>query len=56
MTDTQIVLQGFIKMIKNFLPVVIIFILGLAYISADERGKRNERVAKMEKTDKRNVA
>ena len=56
MTDTQIVLQGFIKMIKNFLPVVVIFIVGLAYISADERRKRGKRVAKMEKTDKRNVA
>jgi putative Mn2+ efflux pump MntP len=56
MTDTQIVLAGFIKMIKNFLPVVMIFIVGLAYISTDERRERGERVAKMEKTDKRNVA
>ncbi len=37
MTDTQIILQGVIKMMKYFPLVVPCMIVGLAYISVDER-------------------
>ena len=37
MTDLQIVLEAFGKVIKNFLPAVIFLVVGLAYISIDER-------------------
>ena len=55
MTDTQIVLQGFRQVARNFWPTIVAAIIGLAWLSIDER-RGKDAVAKMEKTDKRNVA
>ncbi len=43
MTDTQIVLQAFLQVIKNFLPAIIFFIVGLAYIGWDERRDKQSK-------------
>ena len=37
MTDTQLVLWTFGKVILNFSPAMVLGIVGLAYISVDER-------------------
>lgn len=42
-TNTQIVLQAFLQVIKNFLPVVIFLVVGLAWLSVDERRTKNEK-------------
>lgn len=42
MTDTQIVLWTFGKVILNFSPVVVFGIVGLAVLAVDERRERDE--------------
>lgn len=50
MTDTQIVLQAFLQVIKNFLPAIIFFIVGLAVLAVEERRERNARSKTKTKT------
>ena len=42
MTDTQLVLWTFGKVILNFLPAVLVAIVGLAILAVDERRCKNE--------------
>ena len=55
MTDTQIVLQGFMQAFRNFIPGMVVVGIGLTYAIIDERRCRRA-MAKVEKTNKRNVA
>ena len=55
MTDTQIVLQGFMQAFRNFVPGMVVVGIGLIYAVIDgRRGK--DAMAKVEKASKRNVA
>ena len=41
MNDLSIILAGAIKIIKNFFPVFLFTVVGLAYISWDEKNDRS---------------
>ena len=56
MTDTQIVLQGFRQVFRNFVPGMVVVGIGLIYAVTDGgRGKDERRSRKSNRNNRRRI-